>query len=117
MGVVTLVKPKLSYLGSKQAIECGISHLHIEGDSQIIVQEKKALNWALDVYASNILFCLRKLDFWSIGHVYKEANMAVNLLANVRVMQVDETIISNDVSRWSGLKDIISKDVEFNHAP
>lgn len=49
-----------------------------------------------------------------LTHICREANRAVDLLANHGVKQVEQEMVGSDMSIWTGLKETISKEQDIH---
>lgn len=78
----TIADEWLSWISNRNK---GISKIHIEGDSQIIIGaviSKKVVNWKLDYILSEVWRLLPRFETFKIGHCYREANQMADWIAN-----------------------------------
>lgn len=84
----------------------GISLVEIEGNSKLCIQEitsGKSSRYKIDNWIGPIKDLLCKLSNYSLSHMYREANMATNCLANSGFLKSDSIIMDFDMVRWPGL--------------
>ncbi|XP_057871828.2 uncharacterized protein LOC131078175 [Cryptomeria japonica] len=67
--------------GLKMASDIGIKHLEIKGDSQVIIDSIKgnaSSGWRVEPILRDIRCLLVKMEDFTIDHIFKEGNRAVN---------------------------------------
>ncbi|GLJ28797.1 hypothetical protein SUGI_0567730 [Cryptomeria japonica] len=114
-GVATKNEAKLKALerGLKLCIRKDISHIAIEGDSQLVinvVQKAGVSNWRLKQRLMVVLDKLKNLSDFSITHTYREGNMVADWLANEGIKLHIEEIVLEEVSLQEELRSIIELD-------
>jgi len=70
--------------GVKATAHLGIKHLQIEGDNATAIRTlsgEVSLPWQIAAITKDVQVLLRDMDYVSISHVYREANMAANWLS------------------------------------
>ncbi|XP_059073731.1 uncharacterized protein LOC131874396 [Cryptomeria japonica] len=87
MGVATNneVETLAMVRGIKFCVDQGYSKVEIEGESQIVINaviKQKTPNWKLHQYLDDIKQNLNRIQQYKITHVYREANRAMDQLAN-----------------------------------
>ncbi|XP_059064431.1 uncharacterized protein LOC131856605 [Cryptomeria japonica] len=75
-------------LGIDMAISLGIKHLHIQGDSMVVIQS--VLNcknncWHLKYLIDHILKKLSFFDTYLLSHCFRELNKLADFLANLAI--------------------------------
>ena len=72
--------------GLKLCIELGLLKIHIEGDSQIIlnaIRKKTTPNWVLNSKLNNVINLMNNFEDIKIEHIYRERNLKDDGLANM----------------------------------
>ncbi|XP_057249008.1 uncharacterized protein LOC130590535 [Beta vulgaris subsp. vulgaris] len=73
------------YIGIKTAISLGISKLLVEGDNLVVINSIRR-EWRVPWEITNIIedagHDIKRMEFFSAQHCYREANQAADLLAN-----------------------------------
>lgn len=87
--------------GLQLCIQNGIDLVEIEGDSQLCVQAiilGDSPNWRIGNWIGSIKELLGRLNNFSLGHVYRGANKAVEFLANWGVSQNDRILVDSSIA-------------------
>ncbi|XP_059076617.1 uncharacterized protein LOC131875912 [Cryptomeria japonica] len=76
--------------GQRFATSISIKHLEIEGDSQIImemVSSRSVVGWKVDPILRDVRMLLANLDDFTIRHIFREGNAAMDSMAVVGRLQ------------------------------
>ena len=71
--------------GLQLCLKLRICKIHIEGDSQIVlnaIRLKKTPNWLLNSKLQEVLILLEQFEEINISHIYREGNLLADELAN-----------------------------------
>jgi len=85
--------------GVHTTTKAGYRWLQIEGDNLIIIealQGKSAIPWQINHVIQDVRHLLAQFDQVVIKHIYREANMAVDWLANYR-HSVSGTMVTTEI--------------------
>lgn len=114
-GTNNLVEVNALLTGLVLARKCGLSNIHIEGDSLVIISSitsKISKTWQLSYVLKHTLDLLDTFSDYSVSHTLREGNSVADLLANMGCdgISVESIAIPSKLSSFPKLLKLVQKE-------